>query len=301
MQNLRHLTRTTQIERAWLDSDFLPLCDRLQGSSEPEPVLKGQSLYCLFYEPSFLTRTSFERAMGLLGGQAYHTEDAPQSFPVRTPNYVDNIITILASLQINLVVLRSSDIGVVETAERTDALPVINGGSGDDHPTQALADIYTMHRELGGVDGVKIALVGRLEHRNVSALLRGLALFENVKVTLIPFSGQVDPDVAAYCEGKGMELVTGPGIEAVEDMDVIYLNGPRTLAHVQLLKSRDSFHLRIDKEFMERLQSHTLVLDPMQRSGDFEIDVQDSRLAYYRQAGNSLIVRMAVLHQALAT
>lgn len=301
MPNLRHLTRTAQIERAWFDSEFLPLCDRLQGSSDPEPVLKGQSLYCLFYEPSFLTRTSFERAMGLLGGQAYHTEDASQFFPVRTPNYVDNIINILASLQINLVVLRSSDIGVVETAERTDALPVINGGSGDDHPTQALADIYTIHRELGGVDGVKIALVGRLEHRNVSALLRGLALFENVKVTLIPFSGQVDPDVAAYCEGKGMELVTGPGIEAVEEMDVIYLNGPRTLAHVQLLKSRDSFNLRIDKEFMERLQSHTLVLDPMQRSGDFEIDVQDSRLAYYRQAENSLTVRMAVLHQALAT
>ena len=51
-----------------------------------------------------LTRTSFERAIGLLGGQAYHTEDASQFFPVTTPNYVDNVINILASLHIDTVV-----------------------------------------------------------------------------------------------------------------------------------------------------------------------------------------------------
>ena len=300
MPKNQHLTKTTQLNREWLDTEFIPLCDTLRQAGDLDPVLKGQSLYCLFYEPSFLTRTSFERAIGLLGGEAYHTEDASQFFPVRTPNYVDNIINMLASLHINLVVLRSSDSGVVERAEATDALPVVNGGSLDDHPTQALADLYTLHRELGGVDDIRIALVGRLEHRNVSALLRGLALFKKVKVTLIPFSGHVDPDVAAYCEGRGMELVTDPNIDAVQEADAIYLNGPRTLAHVQLLKSRDSFNLRIDEEFMSRLQPHTVLLDPMQRSGDFAIETQDKRLAFYRQAENALIVRMAVLHQALA-
>lgn len=300
MAKNRHLTDTTKLSRGWIESELFPLCDELRQRREMEPVLRGRALYCLFYEPSFLTRTSFERAIGLLGGQAYHTEDASQFFPVRTPNYVDNIINILASLHINLVVLRSSDAGVVERAEVTDALPVVNGGSLDDHPTQALADLYTLHRELGGVDDIRIALVGRLEHRNVSALLKGLALFNNVKVTLVPFSGHVDPDVAAYCESRGMELVTDRNIEAVQEADAIYLNGPRTLAHVQLLKSRDSFNLRIDEEFMSRLQPHTVLLDPMQRSGDFAIETLDKRLAFYRQAENALIVRMAVLHQALA-
>ena len=181
MPRHKHLTRTAQITRAWIESDVFPLCERLRQTEEVQPTLEGRSVYCLFYEPSFLTRTSFERAVGLQGGQAYHTEDASQFFPVRTPNYMDNTINILASLHINLVVLRSSDPGAVESAELADALPVINGGSLDDHPTQALADLYTLKRELGDVDGVNVAIIGRLEHRNVSALLRGLALFRNVR------------------------------------------------------------------------------------------------------------------------
>ena len=300
MPNFRHLTATTQLDRTWIESGLFPACDVLLKSEEPEQALKGRSLYCLFYEPSFLTRTSFERAIGLLGGQAYHTEDASQFFPVRTPSYVDNIIGILASLHINLVVLRSSDAGVVERAELADAMPVINGGSADDHPTQALTDLYTLHRELGGVDGVRLAIVGRLEHRNVTALLKGLALFENVTVTLIPFSGEVDPEVANYCESRGTTLVTEKSIEAVADVDAIYLNGPRTLAHLQLLRSRNSFNLRIDEAFMSMLKPHCIILDPMQRSGDFSVEVQDKRLAFYRQAENALFVRMAVLCHTLA-
>ncbi|MCH8109412.1 MAG: hypothetical protein IIB15_04715 [Chloroflexi bacterium] len=300
MPNHRHLTSTLELDRAWIESELFPLCDELRQRKQPDSILNGRALYCLFYEPSFLTRTSFERAISLLGGTAYHTEDASQFFPVRTPNYIDNIINILASLHIDLVVLRSSDAGIVERAELTDAMPVINGGSLDDHPTQALADIYTLHRELGGVDGISVAIVGRLEHRNVSALLKGLSLFENVKVTLIPVSGSVDPKVITHCEGRGMKLVTEKSIDAVENVDAIYLNGPRTLAHVQLLKSRNSMKLRIDEQFMSRLKPHCVILDPMQRSGDFSVEVQDRRLVFYSQAENALFVRMAVVSQALA-
>ena len=301
MSAFRHLTATTGLDRTWIESQLFPLCEELRRGDDVDDRLRGRTLYCLFYEPSFLTRTSFERAIGLLGGQAYHTEDASQFFPVRTPNYVDNIINILASLHINLVVLRSSDAGVVQRAEQADAMPVINGGSMDDHPTQALADLYTLHRELGGVDGKQIAIVGRLEHRNVNALLKGLSLFSDVRVTLIPFSGHVDPAVITYCESKGVELVTEKDIHVVSAADAIYLNGPRTLAHVQLLRSRNSFNLRIDGQFMSMLRPHCVILDPMQRSGDFSVEVQDARLAFYRQAENALFVRMAVLDQLLRT
>ena len=299
MSKYRHLTTTTQLDREWIESRLFPLCEELRDRGGQDPILRGRALYCLFYEPSFLTRTSFELAIGLLGGRAYHTEDASQFFPVRTPSYVDNITNILASLHVDLVVLRSSDAGVVERAEMADALPVINGGSLDDHPTQALADLYTLRRELGAIDGTQLAIVGRMEHRNVSALLKGLALFDDVKVTLIPFSGRLDPEVIAHCESNGMELATETAIEAVRDVDAIYLNGPRTLAHVQLLRSRNSFNLRIDEEFMSMLRPHCVILDPMQRSGDFAVEVQDKRLAFYRQSENALFVRMAVLCETL--
>jgi|TARA_Y100001947_G_scaffold136880_1_gene125494 aspartate carbamoyltransferase catalytic subunit len=299
MAKYQHLIDTTKLDRDWVEGELFSLCDKIRIQSDFEPAMKGRSLYCLFYEPSFLTRTSFEQAAGLMDGQAFHTEDASQFFPVHTPNYIDNIINILASLHINLVILRSGDPGVVERAASAEAMPVVNGGSPDDHPTQALADLYTIHNELGGVDGKTIAVVGRLEHRNVSALLKGLAMFDGIKLMLVPFSGQVPEEVMSHCEENGVTLQEHRDVDSLSEADAIYLNGPRTVAHAQLLRSRGSGHLKIDDEFMSRLKDNCIVMDPMQRSGDFSIETQDARLAFYRQAENALFVRMAVIRHVL--
>ena len=299
MAKHQHLIDTTKLDRDWVEGEVFSLCDKIRIQSDFEPAMKGRSLYCLFYEPSFLTRTSFEQAAGLMDGQAFHTEDASQFFPVHAPNYIDNIINILASLHINLVVLRSGDSGVVERAASAEAMPVVNGGSPDDHPTQAPADLYTIHHELGGVDGKTIAVVGRLEHRNVSALLKGLAMFNDIKLMLVPFSGQVPEEVMSHCVENGVTVQEHRDIDSLSEADAIYLNGPRTVAHAQLLRSRGSGHLTIDDEFMSRLKDDCIVMDPMQRSGDFSIETQDSRLAFYRQAENALFVRMAVIRHVL--
>ena len=300
MAKHRHLIDTTKLDRDWVEGEVFSLCDKIRIQSDFEPAMKGRSLYCLFYEPSFLTRTSFEQAAGLMDGQAFHTEDASQFFPVHAPNYIDNIINILASLHINLVVLRSGDSGVVERAASAEAMPVVNGGSPDDHPTQALADLYTIHNELGRVDGKTIAVVGRLEHRNVSALLKGLAMFNDIKLMLVPFSGQVPEEVVSHCVENAVTVQEHRDIDSLSEADAIYLNGPRTVAHAQLLRSRGSGHLTIDDEFMSRLKDDCIVMDPMQRSGDFSIETQDSRLAFYRQAENALFVRMAVIRHVLS-
>lgn len=294
-----HLTATSRLDRALIENTLFPLCEELRERRDHTALLEGMALYSLFYEPSLLTRTSFERAMGLLGGQVYQTEDASQFFPVANTGHMDNIINILASMRIDVVVLRSSDPGIVERAEFADALTVINGGSADDHPTQALSDLYTLRRELGGVDGANVAVAGRLEHRNVNALLRGLALFEGVSLTLMPASGGVDPDTIAYCEARGVGIRVEKDIEAAREADAIYLNAPRTVAHSQLLRSRGAFNLRIDANFMAMLKPHCILLDPMQRSGDFAVEVQDDRLAFYRQSENALVMRMAILAHLL--
>ena len=295
MPQLRHLTKTTQLTKEWVVGTLFPLCDQLRDSGTvPSPMI-GKALYCLFYEPSFLTRTSFERAVGLLGGQAYHTEDASQFFPVHSSRFVDDITSILASLKMDVVVVRSGDPNVTERAASVDAMHVVNGGSSDDHPTQALADLYTIQRELGGIDGRRVAIVGRLENRNVAAILKGLALFEGVEVVSVPFSGQVPADVVAYCTEKGMRFCSSDDLQSLGDVDAIYLNGPRTAAHMELLRTRGRGRLVIDEAFMDSLQPHTVVMDPMQRSGDFVINVTDPRLAFYRQAENALYVRMGIL------
>lgn len=301
MARFLRLTRTQQLDREWVESDLFPLAESLRAKDDIGGPLSRRSLYLLFYEPSFLTRTSFERAMGLLGGTPYFTEDASQFFPVTTPDYIENIIANLAAMHMDLVVLRSSDQGVMERAEKesdAQSVPLINGGSIDDHPTQALTDLYTLKREVGEVDAAHVAVVGRLDHRNVSAFLRGLSMYDGVTVTQIPFSGQADPDVVADCEGRGLTLRTGT-LKSLSEVDAIYLNGPRTLAHVQLLKSRGAFNLRIDEKFMSELKPDCVVLDPMQRSGDFDVVANDKRLANYRQAENGLFLRMALLKTML--
>ena len=301
MRRFERLTRTGQLDRVWIESELFPLAETLRDTGDDRQPLRGRSLYLLFYEPSLLTRTSFERAMGLLGGTPYFTEDASQFFPVTTPDYIENIIANLAAMHMDMVVLRSSDQGVMERAEEeaeAQSMPLINGGSLEDHPTQALTDLYTLKREIGEVDGARIAVVGRIDHRNVSALLRGLAMYEGVTVSQVPFSGQADPDVVSECEALGVTFETGT-VDSLPDADAIYLNGPRTVAHAQLLKSRGAFNLRIDEEFMAKLKPGCVILDPMQRSGDFDILVSDSRLANYRQAENSLFIRMALLRTML--
>lgn len=296
MTDCRHLTNTAQMKREWIEDVMFPLCESLRNNLGSRSLMEGRALYCLFYEPSFLTRTSFERACELLGGKAYHTEDASQFFPAHNTQFVDDIINILASLKMDVVVIRSGDPRVAERAAAANAMSVINGGSSDDHPTQALADLYTIYRERGRIDGTTVAVVGRLDHRNVSALLQGLASFEGVSVIPVPFSGQMQEKVIQRCAEGGVTLHPISDLDAVSDVDVIYLNGPRTLAHMQLLESRGRGRLVIDRKFMDSLKSNCVVMDPMQRSGDFIVEVKDDRLAFYRQSENALYARMAVLH-----
>ena len=295
MPSVRHLTDTASLTREWIEQELFPLCEGLRSDGAESSAMRGRALYCLFYEPSLLTRTSFERAASLLGGVALHTEDASQFFPVHSPRFIDDITSILASLKIDIVVIRTGDPYVIQRAATVNSVSIVNGGSPDDHPTQALADLYTIHRERGAIDGAKIAVVGRLEHRNVSALLRGLAMFDDVEVLLVPFSGGIPGEIIDYCTARGVRFQTAEGVDSLSDEDAVYLNGPRTIAHMQLLRARNRGHLVIDGPFMDSLKPSCIIMDPMQRSGDFMIEVDDPRLAFYRQAENALYARMGVL------
>ena len=238
--------------------------------------------------------------MSLLGGHAQFTEDASQFFPVRTTSYVEDTIKFLASLHFDVVVLRSNQPGVVSAAAAADGLSVINDGSDVDHPTQALLDIYTLQRELGGVNGINIAVVGRVDHRNVNALLIALALYQDVHVMLFPFAGQVSPEVMEFCREAGMTVSVESSLTPfTQDLNAIYLNGAETPAHAQLVAARNLVKVKIDHDVLRALRSDCIILDPMQRTKPLITDNGDSRWAGYRQAENGLFVRMAVLLQML--
>ena len=296
----KHMTNTRLLSREWIEQELFPLCDSLREGKAMASVLAGRSLYCLFYEPSFLTRTSFERAMTLLGGQVQFTEDASQFFPVRTTSYIENTVKFLSSLHFDAVVLRSSQPGAVAAAAAVDVLPVISGGSDEDHPTQAILDIYSLKRELGTLDGIKLAVVGRVDHRNVNALLMALALFRDVQVMLVPFTGQAKPEVLEYCRSAGLTISVESTLDHhAQDLNAIYLNGAETAAHAQLLVERGLVKVKVDEQLLRSLRADCVILDPMQRSQPLIADSGDARWAGYRQAENGLFVRMALLMRML--
>ena len=280
--------------------EFFPLCDSIRNDKTTTKLAR-RSMYCLFYEPSFLTRTSFERAMLLLGGDVQFTEDASQFFPVRTDSYVQDTIKFLASLHFDLIVMRNSQIGAVDAAAEADVIPVISGGSNVDHPTQALLDVYTLQRELGAVDGLNIGVFGRVDHRNVNALMIALSAFNGVRIILFPSSGQGNPEVLEYCQSAGTTITVESAIEPfAQQLDAIYLNGAQTAAHAQLVAAQNLAAVKIDDTLIQQLSPHCLILDPMQRTGPLMADNTDARWAGYRQAENGLFVRMALLLTMLA-
>ena len=295
-----HLINTKQIDRAWMEDELFPLADRLRDQRSRDLALAGRALYCLFYEPSFLTRTSFERAMSLLGGHVQFTEDASQFFPVQSTSYIEDTIKFLGHLHFDGVVLRSSQPNAAEAAAQADIVSVINGGSDADHPTQALLDMYTLNRELGGADGLSVAVVGRVDHRNVNALLMALAMYRDVQAVLCPFTGQPNPDVLEYCQAAGMTIrVEQTLMPFADQLDAVYLNGAETAAHMQLLTARNLVKVKIDQELLGLLKPRCVILDPMQRTEPLITDNADARWAGYRQAENGLFVRMALLLKLL--
>jgi aspartate carbamoyltransferase catalytic subunit len=297
---MKNLIESTTLERNWIESTLFSQCDFFRLKKGTGEELQGKSLYCLFYDPSFITRASFQRAMHLLGGQFYQTENASQSFPVTETNHIDNVVAILHSLRMDAVVIRSNEPNVMSEAASADLIPVVSGGGIFDHPTQALADLYTLHLERGSIDGSHVAIVGRVEHRNINAWILGLSLFKDITISVFSLSGAINPKILSLCVERGIKFREVNSMDEIKSADVVYLNAPRTEAHANLLKSRGIPTININQNFMDSLHKRAIVMNPIQRSGDFSIDVVDNRLAFYRQSENALIIRMAVLVDILS-
>ncbi len=295
-----HLIDSHQLTREWLEQDLFPSCNALREGAIDQNKLAGKALFSLFYEPSFLTRNSFERAMSLMGGKIHFTEDASQFFPSQAASHIEDTIQFLACLHFDVIVIRTNQPGAVSAAAEADVVSVINGGSDVDHPTQAILDVYTLQRELGKVDGIKLAVAGRVNHRNVNALLITLAQFNDVQVRLMPYTGRPNADVMNYCQNAGMDISVESSLAPyAKDLDAIYVNGADTAAHTQLMLDRGLAKEKIDAEMLQELRPDCVILDPMQRTESLITSTKDPRWAGFRQAENGLYVRMALLLQML--
>ncbi|MEM2094321.1 MAG: aspartate carbamoyltransferase, partial [Candidatus Bathyarchaeia archaeon] len=148
-------------------------------------MLQGRILANLFFEPSTRTRMSFEAAMHKLGGGCISIAEVRTSSVEKGESLADTVRTV--ENYCDLIVLRHPLDGSARLAAEMVSVPVINAGSGaEEHPTQALLDLYTIRRELGKIDSLHVAFVGDMRYgRTVHSLAYALALFQTTSIYFV--------------------------------------------------------------------------------------------------------------------
>lgn len=304
---LRHLVTAADVTRPML-ADLFALAREMeqvvvrQGGSDD---LRFRVLATLFYEPSTRTRFSFEVAMMRLGGVVVSAENAREHSSGAKGETLEDTARIVGGYADGILV-RHYEEGAAQRMSAVSPVPVINAGDGShEHPTQALLDLYTIERELGGIDGLSIALVGDLANgRTVHSLCRVLSLYRDVRLYLVsPAVTRMQPDVLEALRTGGVTYREVEDLAAIAgEIDVLY----QTRVQKERFACPEDYQRAsgvyvIDSALMQRLRSHTIVMHPLPRVDEITRAVDaDPRAAYFRQARNGLFVRMALLKLLLA-
>ncbi len=298
---LQHVVESQQFTVPLL----MELFDRSRGMERI--VARGGSLdyqhrimAALFYAPSTRTRLCFEAAMHRLGGRVISTEHARAFSSEMEGEQVEDSIRIIGSYS-DVIVIRHHEEGGARRAAQVSPVPLINAGDGDggQHPTQALLDLYTIHRERP-LNGLSVALIGELDKgRTARSLAYLLAKFERVKMFFVsPPETQMKPDILAYLDEHGVQYELESDLNrVVGEVDVVY----QTRIRPERLGDRASLkHYTIDSSVVRRMKPDALILHPLPRTVELDKSVDDDpRALYFRQAKNGLYVRMALLTMLL--
>jgi aspartate carbamoyltransferase catalytic subunit len=276
----------------------------LKSSHAMEPLaarssdmLKGKILASLFFEPSTRTRLSFEAAMLKLGGSTIGFAEAEITSVRKGENLADTIRTV--ENYADIIALRHPLEGAAKLAAEFSKLPILNAGSGaEEHPTQALMDLYTLQKEKGKIDGLKIALVGDLRYgRTVHSLAYALSLY-NIELYLIsPETLRMRHEVIRAIKNK-VSIKEDTNLDnIIPRIDVLYvtrIQKERFPDPAEYAKVKGIY--RIDLKTLKRAKKDLVILHPLPRIDEIAYEVDSTPQArYFQQVWNGIVVRMTLL------
>jgi aspartate carbamoyltransferase catalytic subunit len=294
----RHLISIDDLDRAAIERilDRAESFDEVQGREiKKVPALRGRTVVNLFYEASTRTSSSFELAAKRLSADVVSVRSVGSS--VEKGESLKDTVQTLSAYDPAAIVIRSPHVGAAQLIAGWTPAAVINAGDGKhEHPTQALLDVFTLRRQLGSLDDVRIWIVGDVLHSRVArsdilAFRRmGAAVTVCAPPTLIPRG----------VEGLGCEAT--PTLDGLDGADVIYV------LRMQHERMRDSFVPSL-REYADRYQINAARLRPGQlvmhpgpvnRGVELSGEVIDSEQALIgAQVKAGVAVRMAVLYELL--
>lgn len=244
--------------------------------------------------------------MHRLGGRVISTENAAEFSSVSKGETLEDTIRIINGYA-DVIVIRHYEVGAARRAAAVSRVPVINGGDGvGQHPTQALLDLYTIRKETGAIDGLKIAMVGDLaQGRTVRSLAYLLAKFKDIRLYFVaPPLLRMKEDILLHLREHGVEFVEEPDLNKVlPEVDVVYqtrIQKERFGDRVADYEECRGLYV-INGASLKRMKQSAILMHPLPRVGEIAMEADsDPRAAYFRQAQNGLYVRMALLRRVLS-
>jgi aspartate carbamoyltransferase catalytic subunit len=258
---------------------------------------KGRTLGYIFYEPSTRTRMSFEAAMASLGGSSIGIADLKSSSVEKGESLADTIRVI--DLYSDVILLRHPLDGSSRFAAELSKSPIINAGSGsEEHPTQALLDLYTILKEKGKIDGLSVAIVGDLKYgRTVYSLLYGLANYK-VDIHLVsPSTLRIRKESIYEMQGKLRIKEHSKLDEVLSEADVIYVTRIQRerFPDVQEYEKVKGTYT-IDENTLAKAKSDISVMHPLPRMDEISQSIDRTKNAiYFKQASYGKELRAALL------
>ena len=265
---------------------------------------KHKKLATLFFEPSTRTRLSFEAAMLELGGTVLGFSEANSSSAAKGESIADTAKTV--SNYADIIAMRHPKEGAPQVAAAAATIPVINAGDGGHfHPTQTLADLLTIHREMGRLTDLTIGLCGDLKYgRTVHSLISAMSRYEGIRFVLISPEELKLPGYVRYnvLDPKGIPYTEVTSLEeAMPELDILYMTRiqrERFDDPTEYDRLKNSYILDMPK--MALAKEHMAVLHPLPRVNEISVAVDDDpRAAYFRQTLNGKYMRMALILKLL--
>ena len=278
--------------------------DILKNPNAYSQKCKGKILATLFFEPSTRTRLSFETAMLRLGGQVIGFSSASSSSASKGESVADTAKVI--SCYADILAMRHYQEGAPFVASQNASIPVINAGDGGHcHPTQTLADLLTIYREHGKVDGLTVGFCGDLKYgRTVHSLINALSRYEDIKIILIsPEELKIPRYVKEEVLDKfNMQYVETTSLEEyMSELDVLYMTRVQQERFADIneyIRLKDSYILTPDK--LTTAKQNMSILHPLPRVNEISVKIDaDPRACYFKQVDNGKLMRMALILKLL--
>ena len=258
-----------------------------------------KQLATLFFEPSTRTRLSFESAMLALGGQTLGFAGASNSSASKGESVADTIEVI--SNYVDIIAMRHPKEGAPVVAAMHTSVPLVNAGDGGHfHPTQTLADLLTIRRTKGTVDGLTIGFCGDLKFgRTVHSLIDAMLRYPNNRYILIsPEELRLPEYEIDKLKEAGAEFVETRSLEeAMPELDILYMTRvqkERFFNEEDYLRLKDIYILTPEK--LKTAKADMAILHPLPRVNEISVAVdQDPRAKYFYQTLCGKQMRMALI------